>query len=98
MLMLPKVLMHEQVDDTLRLFRQTLVQVGRDASAAATASLVVDGSALEAFDSSALAVLLACRRMANGYGKSFAVQSLPEELMALAKLYGIESLLAAEQA
>lgn len=93
MLMLPKVLMHEQVDDTLRLFRQTLSQQPPLSAATGAQALTVDGSALEVFDSSALAVLLECRRMAHARGRSFVVQALPDKLQALAQLYGIDALL-----
>jgi phospholipid transport system transporter-binding protein len=96
MLMLPKVLMHEQVDDTLRLFRQTLAS---DAAQAGNVSaLTLDGSALERFDSSALAVVLACRRMAHARGRSFLTQSLPPKLLSLATLYGIDTLLSVDGA
>jgi phospholipid transport system transporter-binding protein len=92
MLMLPAVLTHEQVRDTLRLFQKTL-----DQAAAATGGeamlLTVDGSALTEFDSSALAVLLECQRMAQAKGRAFSVQSLPAKLTDLARLYGIDSLL-----
>ena len=59
------------------------------------AVVMVDASALEKFDSSALAVLLACRRAALAAGKSFAVHGLPEGLRQLAGLYGVQSLLPA---
>lgn len=92
MLMLPAILTHEEVRDILRLFRETLDQAdtarGQDA-----VLLTVDGSALQRFDSSALAVLLECQRMARAKGRAFAVQSLPARLMELAKLYGVDGLL-----
>lgn len=88
--------MHEQVDDTLRLFRQTLSQQSAAPASDGVQALTVDGSALELFDSSALAVLLECRRMAHARGRSFLVQALPDKLRALAQLYGIDTLLATE--
>lgn len=56
--------------------------------------VVVDASALTAFDSSALAVLLECRREALAVGKTFAVQGLPPALRGMAGLYGVGTLLA----
>ena len=54
---------------------------------------VADASALRDFDSSALAVLLECRREALALGKTFAVSSLHPRLHALAALYGVGELL-----
>jgi len=58
-------------------------------------SVVVDASALTQFDSSALAVLLECRREAKGRDRGFAVKGLPVKLRELATLYGIAGLLPA---
>lgn len=92
MLMLPAVLTHDQVRDILRLFRETLDQASA-AGGGQAVLLTVDGSALQQFDSSALAVLLECQRMARANGRAFAVQSLPRRLTDLAKLYGVDGLL-----
>jgi phospholipid transport system transporter-binding protein len=54
---------------------------------------VADASALRSFDSSALAVLLECRREALALGKTFAVSHLHPRLRALATLYGVGELL-----
>ena len=56
-------------------------------------NVVVDASVLEKFDSSALAVLLQCRRDSVASGKSFAVTGQPIKLRELANLYGIGELL-----
>ena len=64
----------------------------------AQALVQMNASALQKFDSSALAVLLECRRVALGSGRSFAVQGLPESLQGLARLYGVLPLLAADTA
>jgi phospholipid transport system transporter-binding protein len=56
---------------------------------------VVDASALFHFDSSALAVLLECRREAIALGRTFSVKGLPLRLRELATLYGVASLLPA---
>ena len=55
--------------------------------------VVVDASALTRFDSSALAVLLACRRQVLSKGKQFAIRGLPSRLADLAALYGVDPLL-----
>lgn len=60
-----------------------------------TADVVADASALQEFDSSALAVLLACRREALAAGKAFSVRGLPERLRQLAGLYGVAELIPA---
>jgi phospholipid transport system transporter-binding protein len=59
------------------------------------AAVVADASALASFDSSALAVLLACRRQALAAGKTFSVKNLHVRLRRLAGLYGVEPLLPA---
>jgi phospholipid transport system transporter-binding protein len=58
-------------------------------------AVVTDASALARFDSSALAVLLDCRREALARGKSFSVKGLPPRLRVLAGLYGVAELLPA---
>lgn len=88
---------HAQALETARLLA---VQVSAPSSAdglaqmsAQAASVVLDASALSQFDSSALAVILACRREAMAAGKTFAVQSLPAKLNQLAELYGVAELI-----
>lgn len=63
--------------------------------AQAGTQVVVDASALLRFDSSALAVLLECRREALRASKSFAVRGMAPRLRELAVLYGVEALLPA---
>ncbi|MEK8087081.1 STAS domain-containing protein [Aquabacterium sp. A3] len=92
MLMLPAVITHAEVPHVLDLFRQTLEQAEAQQGQAGV-MLTVDGSALTQFDSSALAVLLECQRMARNRGRAFAVQSLPPRLRELARLYGVEQFL-----
>ena len=70
----------------------TLAQALR---AEAGTSVVADASNLQAFDSSALAVLLDCRREALAAGKTFSVHQLPPRLRELAALYGVAELLPA---
>ena len=56
-------------------------------------AVVVDASPLQRFDSSALAVLLEIDRLAQAWGRDFAIRSAPAKLAALAKLYGVDALL-----
>jgi len=86
-LTLPAVVTHAQaLEATLGLKTQVAAQA---------ADVVLDASALTQFDSSALAVVLACRREALGAGKTFAVQGLPTRLAQLAGLYGVAELVPA---
>jgi phospholipid transport system transporter-binding protein len=55
-------------------------------------SLVLDGSALTSFDSSALALLLALRRRAQVAGKTLVSRNLSPNVRKLAILYGLEGL------
>ena len=88
LLALPSKLMHPQARDTLGQLLQRL-------RAHPEAQWVVDASALQVFDSSALAVLLECRRQALAEHKTFAVRGLPAALAGLAALYGVAELLPA---
>ena len=54
---------------------------------------VLDASALSQFDSSALAVILACRRAVLARGAQLRITGLPERAQALAKVYGLSALL-----
>ena len=88
MLVLPAELTHEQAGACCRMLTQGLrSQPG--------ATVVADAGALAHFDSSALAVLLECRREAMALGKTFAVARLPTRLRELAVLYGVAELLPA---
>ena len=60
--------------------------------------VVADASALRQFDSSALALLLECRRHAHVAGKRFSVFSAPRRLRELAVLYGVAELIPATAA
>ena len=88
-LKLPSTLMHPQA----KACRDAWVAQLR--AAPSGASWTVDASGLSEFDSSALAVLLACRREAMALGQSWAVTGLPPKLQALAGLYGVMPLLSA---
>lgn len=73
--------------------KECLDQLLQGIQRAAEPEVVVSGSQLSRFDTSALAVLLAVRRECARAGKHFAVQALPQRLRDLAALYGIERLL-----
>ncbi|HEX2544733.1 MAG TPA: STAS domain-containing protein [Ramlibacter sp.] len=88
MLVLPDQLTHGTATACCRMLAQALhSDPGREA--------VADASGLRQFDSSALAVLLECRREALAMGKSFSVTELPPKLRDLATLYGVSELLPA---
>ena len=88
MLVLPHELTHRQATACLQMLLQGL-RVHRETG------VVVDASAMAVFDSSALAVLLECRREALALGKTFTVYQLPARLRGLAALYGVADLLPA---
>ncbi len=52
-----------------------------------------DLSAVRTCDSSALVVLLAWQRAALAVGKSIEVTGVPDDMMSLAKVYGVSSIL-----
>jgi phospholipid transport system transporter-binding protein len=87
MLLLPATLTAREVRNTLRMLKQALEKEQGDGA------VVVDASPLQRFDSSALAALLELDRMAQAWGRGFAVRSAPAKLVALAKLYGVDALL-----
>ena len=44
-------------------------------------------------DSSAISLLLACRRLANSRALNLSIDGMGEQLLSLARLYGVETLL-----
>ena len=72
--------------------RACLGALAQGLRAAAGQTVVVDASALQRFDSAALAVLLELRRQSLALGKAFAVAHMPARLADLATLYGIGEL------
>lgn len=91
MLSLPAELTHRQANSVLAVLLQGLrAENGSQA--------VVNASALQVFDTSALAVLLECRRQMLAAQKTFTVQGLPSALAGMAVLYGVDTLLAAPTA
>ena len=85
-LRLPPVLMHA-------LAPACRLQLAQAMAASQDRVLLLDASDLAQFDSSALAVLLACRREAQALGRSLQLQGLPDKLRELAALYGVLALL-----
>ncbi|MFM9879218.1 MAG: lipid asymmetry maintenance protein MlaB [Burkholderiaceae bacterium] len=89
MLVLPATLTLEQASACVRM-------LGLGLRAQPGQQVVVDAGSLTQFDSSALAVLLECRREALASGKRFAVKDMPARLLSLATLYGVAELLPAQ--
>jgi phospholipid transport system transporter-binding protein len=87
MLLLPATLTSREARDTLRLLKQVLQSEGGDGP------VVVNAAPLQQFDSAALAVLLELQRLADAWGRAFAVRAAPPKLTALATLYGVDVLL-----
>ena len=88
MLLLPGTITAREARDTQRLLAQALKNEP-------DSGVVIDASNLQQFDSSALAVLLECHRLAQSWGKGFALRNAPPKLASLATLYGVDELLAA---
>lgn len=86
MLVMPARVTHAEADAALRMLLQGLSMLEQP-------DIVVDASALAVFDSSALAVLLECRRAALRRHKTFAVRGLHPRLNTLAGVYGVAGLL-----
>lgn len=61
--------------------------------AGGTGVLRIDAGALQAYDSSTIALLLQARRLAQAAGRGFEVVGAPAKLAELARLYGVEELL-----
>jgi ABC-type transporter Mla MlaB component len=57
----------------------------------------LDASGLQQFDSSTLAVLLACARHAQQRGTTLVIEGLPERLHTLAQGYGVADFLGLRQ-
>lgn len=87
MLVLPAKLTSRQATASLALLL-------KDLRADSGGAVVVDAQALAVFDTSALAVLLECRREALSARKTFSVLGLAPALASMAALYGVDGLLA----
>ena len=88
MLLLPATVTANEANDARRLLTQAM-------KSGTEGAVVVDASNLQHFDSSALAVLLECERAADAWGKPFELRNAPAKLVALARLYGVDTLLMA---
>jgi phospholipid transport system transporter-binding protein len=86
MLLLPTTLTLREARDTQRMLAQGL-------QAEPAGGVVISASGLQHFDTSALAVLLECQRLAQAFGRAFELRDVPPKLAALAKLYGVDGLL-----
>lgn len=58
-----------------------------------TADLVVDLSRIQAVDSAAVSMLLAWQRTAQREQRVLQIENLPENLLSLSRLYGVEEML-----
>ena len=63
------------------------------ALAQSSGPFTVDASALKAYDTSTIALLLQAHRLAKAAGRGMAVTGVPLQLAQLAALYGVEELL-----
>ena len=88
LLVLPSEITHAQAAGCLRLLLTGVGAKNRD-----RAAITVDAAPLARFDSSALAVLIECRREVLKTGRQFAVRGVPARLAELARLYGVAELL-----
>jgi phospholipid transport system transporter-binding protein len=86
MLLLPATVTIAEARDTLRMLAQAVPQEP-------DAEVSLDASGLTRFDTSALAVLLECHRLAQAGGRAFRLLRAPAKLLDLAALYGVDTLL-----
>ncbi len=86
MLSFPAELTHSQADACLSLWLSQL-PVG-------SGPVVLDGTGLKQFDSTALALALELRRHLLARGQALQLESVPPRLRELASLYGVDELLA----
>ena len=70
-----------------------LAQLQSQIRSSADKQIEIQAGALSDFDSSALAVLLGCRREAESLSKSLQFKQFPAKLRELALLYGVSELL-----
>ena len=85
MLLLPATVTLSEARDALRMLAQALKREP-------DTHVVIDASGLQQFDSSVLTVLMECQRLAQAWGKGFSVRHTPPKLAALARMYGVDSL------
>jgi len=93
---LPQRLTHEQADAYVQRCLAVMESGGAPAPAqTGAAHWSLDAAALQHFDSSALAALLAVARLLQARGGRLQVLHMPLRLRELAALYGVSELLAA---
>lgn len=92
MLLLPATVTQQEAAGVLRVFREAVQRLPT------AGELVVDASALQRFDSAALALILECQRMARRRGSAFVLRAAPPRLLELARLYGVAELFDASAA
>ena len=83
---LPSVLTFEQASSVAAWLRAA-------AQVETSAALVLDASALQQFNTAALAVILEAGRYAQQHGRVMHIQKAPQALRELAQLYGVAELL-----
>ena len=91
MYVLPNTLTLAQANAAVQAIEQVLAQGGVEKGA-----LVVDASALRNFDTSAIAVLLEARRLAQAAGRALLVRGAPPAMVELSGLYGVQALIGYE--
>ena len=84
---LPATIMQDQAQSVANNLTANMSQLAADRGVS------LNASALLQFDSSALAVVLACRRTVLELGGQFQVTGLTDRLRALAQVYGVTELL-----
>lgn len=90
---LPTEITHDQATACASRLSEQLQSRAKDAS---NRPVVIDAGNLQNFDSSALAVLLACRRQVTRCDRRMVVAHMPKKLRDLAALYGVSDLLPAQ--
>jgi phospholipid transport system transporter-binding protein len=88
MFALPATLTLAQANEAVRAIENLLGQGTVEKGA-----LVIDAAALANFDTSAIAVLLEARRLAQAAGRTISVHAAPPAMVELAGLYGVDGLL-----
>ena len=85
-LTLPAQVTLDEISAVLRTVHEALDGAGSE-------PLQIDASAVQELDTSAVALLLQAERLAAARGRRVELLGLPDKLCALARLYGVESLL-----
>ena len=89
-LALPEQLRHEEAPTWISRLEATIAAQRRSPNGAPA---LIDCSALDRFDSSAVVVLLGALRCAQAAGVPITLKNLPHKLLKLASLYGADGLL-----